>query len=326
MKTKLWIFTFMFVVINAIFIQNVNAQDVEINEKIFPEKCLRDYASFIVDGNANGKTDGYLQQEEIDRITKIDWRNGGEGAIINNQNNKDRINCKGLEVFKNLKELHLATYASSGKGKIYNLQLLSKLPKLEKIYIDGFKWESDIDLRKFCSLKSVYLLNNKNIENILLPEKSVMKSFVMGYCRGESIDFSNQQNIRKIIIEDANFKRYKFGKLKKLTKLCINGDKNKSYNSKTKKIDLSDLNNLTKLQINNVRGLRQLTLGTHRKLKSLSVYDCKKLKKLNVSKLKKLKKVYVSKNTKVIKRKKQKVKIRHEFYSSYYLNLESTTI
>lgn len=317
MKTKLLVITILFAAFGLAFMQSVKADGIKIDEQTFPDKLLREYVALVSDSN----TDGYLQQEEIDKMEVIDWDYDRENMMTaGNKENKYIIDCKGLEVFTNLKKLYLATCTSpANKGEIRNLNAISRLTKLEELYLSNNNLKTDIDLRKLSNLKSVCLLGMKNTNKVLLPEYSQLEFFVMQNSTGKSVDFSKQKKIKKINIERSNFAKYKFGKLDKLKRLRIIGEKKKGYNSKTKKLDLSGLHNLTSLQINSVRGLKKLTLGANKKLKTLGVFDCKKLKKLNISKLTKLKKVYVSKNTKVVKKKTQKTKVKNKIENHFKL-------
>jgi hypothetical protein len=305
MKAKMFYLALVMALIfncNVVFGEEVTSENtsenkeyvVEITQENFPDSAIRDYINRVVDDNK----DGYLQQEEINQIEKIDFNNFAEDST---HSRNQVINCKGLEYFTNLKNLILVAESTYG-GELINLKYIYNISSLEELSIGGANTIKKIDLSKLNNLEKLYVIKCDKLKEISLPSDSKLTVLYINSCN--------------------NLKKINLSGLKKLNDVKIFNNEKLSQvvlpaKNKIETLNLSD-NNIKKID---VKGRKITTL----------VLTGNKIKKLNLKNCKNVKKVYVNKKTKIVKNKNQKIKIRRgvkpktkSWYSIYYSNIYKT--
>lgn len=258
------------------------AQDVEINETIFPDAIFREYVKKF-DLNNNGK----LEKTEIRTVKTID---------VSEKNIKS---VQGLEVFTELEEFECV------KNKINYLDV-SKNTKLKKLNcewneltnLDVTKNTSLIELRCGINhLTTIDLKNNKNLrvlwcqtnkftnldikENILLNEVFLVKNEI------STLDLSNNKELQILDVSENNIKNIDLSNNAKLEKLKASTNKLSEFDV-SKNLALGELDCRENL-------LKNIDLKNNKKLYYL---DCSnnKLKNLDLSNNGGLMSLLISKN------------------------------
>lgn len=287
MKKFIFALTMLMGVLTIFTVTNVNASvEVEINESTFPDNYIRDYLGRVVDTNQ----DGVLQQDEINRVERIYIDYDAEDRT--DSLFSDKINCKGLEIFTNVKEFHVVPHGTANSN-IYNLNVIYSMPKLEELHIFFWKAENvELDLSIFPNLKKLYLGGINKLNKINLSKNKKLTEFHVTSVTGNAvINLSKLKNLENFSCSFINVKGLKFGKLKKITSLELSPSQG-SRNA-IKKLDLSGLKNLHTLSISNFQKLNTLKLGRNKKIEDISIFNCKKLKKINLSRCKNLYSVWI---------------------------------
>lgn len=309
MKKILKIFMVLVVMLlgtSSIVSATENKKDVAINKQNFPDNYLRSYLSEIFDDN----NDGILQQNEISNVQYIPLDMSGEYTGHNDMNGQDNINCKGLSYFKNLK--YLVLIGGSNKANIYNINEIEGLTKLTSLYISSNRKACNLDLSKLKKLEELRLDSFKKL-NKLKFRKNIKNLYLAGLSGNATLDLSKQKYLDEVELRYINLKKIYFGKNKYINSLYIYSER-EIKNKKTKMIDVSNLKNLEKLYIVDFQNLKTVKLGKNKKLTDISVYRCKKVKKINVKKCKNVQNMYLGKKIKVLKNKKQKIKVKRYKY------------
>lgn len=270
-----------------------NAPKIKIDEKTFPCEMVRRALKEKVDFNE----DGWLSQKEIENLKKLGistlyYKDLAMGDAICYEKKYGCIDCKGLEIFKNLESIYFQMcavrgYNTIGKAKhgnkIKSLDVLKKLPKLECLTIDNL-YRKNYDFSGFKSLKKLKLINCDYIKNIKFGKKSKIEKLDLSDSSStKTIDVSGLKKLKSFESEFSLLKGVKFGKNnKKLTNIFIGGELAPDYNKKIKTLDFSKVKNLKKLRIYGLRALKTVKLGKKPKIKKIDIFDCKKLKKINI--------------------------------------------
>lgn len=195
---------------------------IKIDEKSFPDELLREHILFWNDENK----DGYLSQMEIDAVTvcgvdaaesRDEEENTKYFLSLSKSEKYNRygvIDCKGLEIFKNLKVLHIALgglVPGEGKPKLLNFESL-RFPKLERLSLVYGGFSMNYDFSVFQALKELEILEWSNIKKIKFGKKSKLEVIDLSdsICK-KTIDVSNLNRLKKFRAYHSTVKKLTFG-------------------------------------------------------------------------------------------------------------------
>ena len=229
-------------------------QTVEVNKTNFPSIVFRKYIFKNIDKNY----DDELSQKEMEKVKYISlWKSGKNGV-----DSYKKVDLKGINYFKNLKELN--AYAQDYQ----NLELLSRQEKLKDIcfYSDEQKeWEipeikslknltvddediQRIDLSKNSQLEKVKLINhsNRKLKLNLRENKKLKKIDITSKSKRKTkLDFSNNNRLEAVRLD------IRYGKIVWPEKNRIKRLKISNREKKSKKLILENNKKLQELYIYN---------------------------------------------------------------------------
>ena len=286
--------------INVDASETIEYKGIKIDEKQFPCAIIREKIEQNIDEDKNG----YLSENEISTVVTFgidaaelqDEETNDVQGLFTNDNGLERkiskkeeykryciIDCKGIEIFKNIKKITISLGGIAGyHSRIKNLNIISKLPKLETLCLRGDCCVKNYDFSKLKSLKRLSLLECERIKSIKFGKNSKIEVLDLSSSSGNgNIDVSSLKKLKKFKAEFTQLKRITFGNNKRLTNICILGDPSNT-NKKIESLDFSKVKNLKKLKISSLDKLISVKLGQKKKLKSLTIIFCKKLKKVNL--------------------------------------------
>lgn len=305
--------TFLVIVFCAVSGTIVSADTkIKFNKKNFPNEFLRQEIYNSVDVNE----DGYLSKNEINTTEELEINmyrlgtNHEDGCIdCGTSYSKEEwakyciFDCKGLEYFKNLKELKISVYTDyydlGIKCRIKNLDKLNKLTKLEKLTLTGDKVTEKLDLSKLKNLKKLDV-GFYNLKKINVNGLKKLKDLSISQSKIKKIDVSENKNLKDIYINSKNLKNIDLSTNKNLEEIMI-------WSDKLKKLDLSNNKKLTYVSTITPK-LKNINLKGCKKIKQFSIEGI--YKKIDLSTNTSLKKIwfYSSKLEKIILPKKNKIR------------------
>ena len=265
---------------------------IEINAENFPSEYVRELVSESFDSN----NDNQLSQNEIDAVTEL-WIDPDDTYTymdgLDNSNYKySVIDCKGLEIFRNVKKLWICAETvehNDEKIKKYgllNFENLYALKKVEDLYISGEKYEARYELNQFPNLKKVKFAYIKNLKQLEFGDNSRIEQINLVSVYGNyKLDLSKTKQLKKFRARGLNCNGIKFGKNDNLRKIYM-----EEMGKGIKNIDVSKLSNLKTLDLNYSKYLKNINV---KQVKNLYLYKCKRIKKLDISKCNKVKRVIV---------------------------------
>ncbi len=259
---------------------------VKIDREQFPCDLIREEVAQLYDKN----NDGFLSDEEIHAVTFWctdalgmweEWQITHQPEGLTKEEEYKRygvIDCKGLEIFKNLKGVSIIMTSAGGhQSRLKNLDSLSKLRKLEKLEIEYSCNIKHYDFSKFKNLRELSLIDCWRVKTITFGKKSKIEKLDLSGTKGNgNIDVSGLRHLKKFKAKFTRLKKITFGKRnKKLTNIHIGGDPS-ARNKKIKSLDFSKVKNLKKLEIHSLDGLEKIIFGNV-KVNTDWIYNCKKL-------------------------------------------------
>lgn len=321
MKKYLWIMLFI-VFMESLSMGTVvmaeETEDVKIDERSFPDEHLRKAVYIAADRNR----DYILQKAEIDKTKTI-----GISGMYEDEDEDyfSEVNLKGIEIFKNLENICVATeQIKNKKNKIINFDILYQLKNLKSIDICGDYTVRKYDFSRFPKLEKLSLkkigqsniikISNKRLKSLkiidvkskslLIKNTGKVKKIKIQLLKTNDLDLSNMKALKSIDADDLLVNKLKFGRLKRLKKIsivCFDENVNKSI----KKINLSGLRNLENIQVWGLNNIKNIKFGKINKLKSIDIRSenkwNKNLKFLDVSNLKGLKVLIIKRMSKLNK-------------------------
>lgn len=316
-------------VVNIFFIpsENVKGESVksvagiEISEENFPDEVLRE---ILEKKDENG--DGFLSDKEIEAIKGInlnkmelqDEEHGldecmemnetfmygkPKGLTLTKEEKVKRyctINLKGIDKLTYLSAITLGTGYIKGYGqKIYNLNLLYKMPKIIGLQFIGDSGIKKLQLYRFQNLKNLTLYST-DFDSINFGKKSKIEYICMIMCNiKKRLDISQLKRIKKFYADHIVLTSLKMGKKnRKLEKFYLHPDIDEIKKCKLKKLDFTGLKNLKKVDVWNWPKLESAKFKNNNKLEKLKIFNCAKFKNLYVENCNKIKKINVSFYTK----------------------------
>ncbi|MCI9617803.1 MAG: hypothetical protein HFG31_07355 [Eubacterium sp.] len=313
---------------------------IEISEENFPDEVLRE---ILEKEDENG--DGFLSDKEIkciksinlDKVWLQDEEHGTEeyqkedttnmmvipkGLTLTKEEKVKRyceINLKGIDKLTSVRGIRLGTgYIKGCEEKIYNLNLLYKIPKLIGLTFIGNSGIKKLQLYKFQNLKNLTLVWT-DFEKINFGKKSKIEIINMVGCSVKKrLDISQLKRIKKFYADYVILTGLKMGKKnRKLEKFYLLPNNDYLKKCKIKKLDFSNLTNLKKVEVRNWPKLESVKFKKNNKLENLTIFNCAKLKNLYLENCNKIKKIKVSFNMKIknitIKKCKNKKRILKKF-------------
>ena len=217
-----------------------------------------------------------------------------DGSGEENTNNRySIIDCTGLDMFENVKELYIYVAKAGKDYGIKNFNALYKLKNLRSIRIEGNTRTKQYDFGKFPQLKYIEMDSIKNADKIVFGGKSKVRNIYLRSISGKAnLNLSKVKYLQKIDTISYNLRSIKFGSNKKLKKIEMSyysGDSNKTI----KRIDVSGVKNLEYLCLTKMKNLKTLKIGKLNQLEEIFV-NSGKVKNVDISKCNMLRKVTLS--------------------------------
>lgn len=288
---------------------------IEISEENFPDEVLRE---ILEKKDEDG--DGFLSDKEIESIKSInldkvelqDEEHGldecmemnetfmygkPKGLTLTKEEKVKRyctINLKGIDKLTYLSAITLGTGYIKGYGqKIYNLNLLYKMPKIIGLQFIGDSGIKKLQLYRFQNLKNLTLYST-DFDSINFGKKSKIEYICMIMCNiKKRLDISQLKKLKNFKVEFSVITDLKMGrKNKKIEKFYLTSDLDNIKKCKISKLDFSNMKNLKTVEINSWKKLKSIKFKNNNKLKKVKIINCPKLKNINIKNCKNAKKIF----------------------------------
>ncbi len=278
------------------FKTSIQNADVAISEENFPNAYVR----YIIKEKIDKNNDNMLSENEINTVTKLsipaqeaaDDNVGGFDKSV-----YDTIDCKGLEYFTNLQELHIYVAQNAKQSGLKNFNQVYKLNKLTKLTISCDSKVGTWYFDKLPDLKELHLVAISKVKKIRFGKK-IEKLTLESVSGTAKLNLSKVKKLEKFSACDYNLKKINFGTNKNLQKIDIRSSSGKS-NKTIKSIDVSGLKNLKRLNMTELKKLKHVKFGNNRKLKRVWIIAGEKFKEIDLKNCRISKVICLNKGVKV---------------------------
>jgi len=290
---------------------HVDAASVKIDEKTFPDACVR--AS--VDKYDINK-DGILSDEERGKVTTFSYT---DLRISQNYKESSKIDFTGMQLFGNIHSLKLDLHyqAAGGIEKEWDYRgdnLSACFPKLESLYLRGnSKTKLDLTAFKNSSLKYLVLENMPAQQMDLTPLSTTkLETLSLEDCKISALNLKplTKMNLKKLYVINCTLKSIDVSPLKNTLQELWLGEPQQMYLSlgkecmqtkaKYKTLDLSQMKRLKRVYACGIPSLTKVTLKKGSQsasaLKELHLYGTA-IKSMNASGAIKLQRLFIGDKT-----------------------------